>query len=72
MDLSGVSEIDTSGIQLLEFIKREARRDGKEFSMVSHNRVVSDVLHLYHMNEQLDTIPDNSVPVVNVVQGLSS
>ena len=66
VDLSRVSEIDTSGVQLIEFIKREARRAGKEFSVVAHNRAVLDVLHLYHLNEQLDAMPDNLVPVVNV------
>ncbi|MCK5093047.1 MAG: STAS domain-containing protein [Gammaproteobacteria bacterium] len=66
IDLSDVFEIDTSGIQLLEFIKREARRDNKVFSMVSHKENVLDVFHLYRLNGQLDAIPDNSVSEIKV------
>lgn len=60
VDLSHVSEIDTSGIQLLEFIKREAERDGKEYKLENHSGAVLDVFRLYHLTNQMDAAPGNT------------
>ncbi len=49
IDLSGVSEIDTAGFQLLVLLKREARQLGKEAQIVAHSEAVREVLDFYNM-----------------------
>jgi len=46
LDLSDVSEIDSAGIQLLIYMKREASRLNKQFSLVNHSQAVVDVMEL--------------------------
>lgn len=70
VDLSCVSEMDTSGIQLLEFIKREAERDGKDCKLENHSGAVLDVFRLYHLTNQMDTAPENTEPIVIKDQGM--
>ncbi|HNU92299.1 MAG TPA: STAS domain-containing protein [Spirochaetota bacterium] len=47
IDLSGVSEMDTAGFQLLVALKREAAGNGKSLSLVGHSAAVLRVLDLY-------------------------
>jgi len=49
LDLSQVSEIDTSGFQLLAITKREAQRQAKALRLVAHSASVREVLDLYNM-----------------------
>jgi len=49
LDLSQVSEIDTSGFQLLVLTKREAQRQSKTLRLVAHSAAVREVLDLYNM-----------------------
>lgn len=49
LDLSQVSEIDTSGFQLLVLAKREAQRQSKTLRLVAHSAAVREVLDLYNM-----------------------
>ena len=49
IDLSGVSEIDTAGFQLLVLVKREARRLNKQAHIVAHSEAVREVLDFYNM-----------------------
>ncbi len=49
LDLSQVSEIDTSGFQLLVLTKREAQRQAKTLRLVAHSAAVREVLDLYNM-----------------------
>ncbi|MCR5885121.1 STAS domain-containing protein [Rhizobacter sp. J219] len=46
IDLSGVTEFDTAGVQLLLLAKREAAGKGHELRLVRHSAVVVDVLQL--------------------------
>lgn len=46
INLTGVNEIDTAGLQLLILIKREAAHAGKTLSFVMHSKVVVDILEL--------------------------
>jgi ABC-type transporter Mla MlaB component len=48
LDLSQVSEIDTSGFQLLILTKREAIRQGKTPRLVLHSAAVREVLDIYN------------------------
>lgn len=46
IDLSGVAEFDTAGLQLLLLAKRVAADKGHELRLVRHSAVVVDVLQL--------------------------
>lgn len=46
VDLSGVAEFDTAGVQLLLLAKRVAAERGHELRLVRHSAVVVDVLQL--------------------------
>lgn len=50
-DLSQVSEIDTSGIQLLLLLRREAQAQGKRFRIISKSAAVETVTGLLNLNE---------------------
>ncbi len=49
LDLTGVSEIDTTGFQLLLQLKRECNEDGKEVLLTSHSPAILEVIELYGM-----------------------
>jgi anti-sigma B factor antagonist len=46
VDLSGVSELDTSGVQLLMLMKREAVVAGKKLTLSGHSPAVLEVFEL--------------------------
>jgi len=50
IDLGGITEIDSSGVQLLLLIKNEALRCGKTFSMSRHSLAVIELLELYNLS----------------------
>jgi ABC-type transporter Mla MlaB component len=49
VDLAGVAEIDTAGVQLLLLLKREAARQAKPLSFQGHSRPVLSIIDLYNM-----------------------
>lgn len=50
LDLGGITEIDSAGVQLLLLIKNEAMRCGKSFSMNRHSPAVIELLELYNLS----------------------
>ena len=44
LDLSGVAEMDTAGLQLLMLLKREVQQQGKHLTIVGHSPTVQRVL----------------------------
>ena len=46
LDLSGVSEFDTAGVQLLLLVHREALLSGRHFRLATQSNIVRDVLAL--------------------------
>ena len=46
IDLSGVTEFDTAGLQILAALKKEAARRGKDLRYVMHSKAVLEVLEL--------------------------
>jgi len=52
LDLSGVTEMDTAGFQLLLAAKREGTRLGKAVRFVSHSQAALEVIDLYDMAAQ--------------------
>jgi anti-anti-sigma factor len=46
LNLSGVEELDTAGVQLLVWIKQEAKRRGKQLVLSAHSPAVVEVFDL--------------------------
>ena len=49
IDLSGVTELDTSGLQLLMLAKREAQAAQRTLHLVHHSKAVLDVFEILNM-----------------------
>mgnify|MGYP006271486661 CR=1 FL=1 len=50
MDLSGVSELDTTGVQILMAAKRQCQAEDRELRLVAHSPAVLDVFELYGLD----------------------
>ena len=46
IDLSGVTDLDTVGVQLLMLAKRTAQASGRDLRLVAHSPAVTDVFEL--------------------------
>ena len=53
IDLSGVEELDCSGIQIMLLLRKEAETAGKPLQWLQHSPVVSRVLHILNLETQL-------------------
>lgn len=51
IDLSGVSEIDTAGLQVLILFKNEASKKKKKLVLAEHSQPVVDILEISHLNQ---------------------
>lgn len=49
INLSGVSEIDSAGVQILILAKREGARRGVPVRLVSHSPAVQEIIDLYRL-----------------------
>jgi anti-anti-sigma regulatory factor len=49
VDLSGVSELDTAGVQLLMMAKKAAMAEQREFHLVGHSAAVIEVFDLLNL-----------------------
>lgn len=49
INLSGVTEIDSAGLQLLIQMKREGARQGKPVRLVSHSPAVLEIIDLFRL-----------------------
>ncbi|MGC1457721.1 MAG: STAS domain-containing protein [Steroidobacteraceae bacterium] len=58
VDLSGVSEFDTAGVQLLLLVYREALLSGRTFRLGAQSSIVSEVLALCGVLGQLIEAPN--------------
>jgi len=54
LDLSGVEEIDTAGVQLLLLAQREAHARGVELQLLSPSAAVREALELLWLSPRLD------------------
>jgi len=54
LELAKVSEIDTTGIQLLLQFQRSAKLTGHSVQILSCSQVVRDLFALYSLNESFD------------------
>jgi ABC-type transporter Mla MlaB component len=55
-DLSGLSELDTSGVQLLVLLKREASAQGRRCRLTHANDTVTEVLGLLGLSDLCDPL----------------
>ena len=53
IDLSGVSEIDSAGTQLLLFVKQEAAAKEIPLTLTHHSEAVVEVVDLYNLASRL-------------------
>ncbi|MBL8473835.1 MAG: STAS domain-containing protein [Rhodocyclaceae bacterium] len=53
LDLSRVFEMDSSGVQLLLFLKKEAQRLGKEARIVGHSPTVRETIDFLNLAARL-------------------
>ena len=51
IDLSGVVEIDSAGVQLLMFLKQEANSGNIKFSLTQHSQTVVEALELLNLSK---------------------
>jgi len=58
LDLSGVGEMDSAGLQILLLLKRETEKAGHGLHLVNHSQAVFEVLELLKMQAHF------GVPVV--------
>ena len=69
LDLSGVSEMDTAGFQLLLLIKLEALKANKTVRLTAHSKTVTEMLDLYNMasyfDDQMVILEKNTLPACN-------
>lgn len=54
LDLTGVNELDTAGLQLLLVAQREAAHDDRPLRLVAMSQTVADVLAIAHLDAELD------------------
>ena len=52
IDLSGVDEIDTAGVQLLLLARHEAQALGRELRLLGRSRAVDDALTLLNLHAE--------------------
>ena len=51
VELDAVEEIDTSGVQLLLMLKRDAEKLGKPLTLIGHSAAVQEVVNLLNLSE---------------------
>jgi anti-sigma B factor antagonist len=54
IDLSGVTELDTAGVQLLMLAKKTAQSAGRELRLVAHSPAVIEVFELLNVAAYFD------------------
>lgn len=67
IDLSGVTEIDTAGLQLLMLAKKKALAERRELRLVAHSAAVTEVFELLNLaayfGDPLVVAPRAAAPV---------
>lgn len=60
IDLSGATELDSTGLQLLLMARSEAERSGRTFSVVNASEAASAVIDLFYVGEYLNCATDQN------------
>jgi anti-anti-sigma factor len=61
VDLSGVTELDTAGLQLLLMARREADQLGRRLTLVAPSHAVDDVLAIAQLGDLCTTIDPSTL-----------
>lgn len=56
VDLSGVTEMDTAGLQIILSARLEASKHRKQLSFAGSSRAVADVMTIYGLAESFDPL----------------
>ena len=56
LDLSGVQEMDSAGVQLLIALHKELTQRGQALSLTQPSRVVREVLDTFGLNQRLPVV----------------
>ncbi|MBX3350214.1 MAG: STAS domain-containing protein [Nitrospira sp.] len=56
LEVDGVTEVDTAGLQLLFLLKREATATGKEMELLAPSDALQEALQQYYVNSRLENI----------------
>lgn len=62
IDLSGVTEVDSSGVQLLIQVKRQGVRLGKPVRLVAHSPAITEIIDLYRLGAEFGDLMIMSPP----------
>lgn len=67
IDLSGVTELDTAGVQLLMLAKKTAMTQGRDLRLTGHSAAVMDVFKLLNVAAYFDDqmVIDSHTPAGN-------
>jgi anti-sigma B factor antagonist len=68
IDLAGIEDFDTAGVQLLLVFEREAARQNKIVNFVRHSPVVWEVLELLHLVGELGDSTSGTSDQEEVIQ----
>jgi anti-anti-sigma factor len=49
LDLSGVEDMDSAGLQILLMLKHEAETTGRQLRLINHSQAVFEILELLNM-----------------------
>ena len=71
IDLAGVNELDTAGLQLLWLIRRDARSAGKQVWLTATSEAVTEVLNRYSLASFFEWSPPPD-PAVETVPGANA
>ena len=63
LDLSGLEELDTAGVQLLVWLKQEAHRKGKNLTLFAHSPAVVGVFDLLQVTGRFGDPIRTSPPI---------
>lgn len=55
-DASGITDMDSAGLQLLVAAQRSIAQQGRELSLVQVSQAVKDVLHAYGLDVNLQSV----------------
>lgn len=59
IDLSAVEEMDSTGLQLLILVKKEASAQGRTLRLIHHSRPILEALDLCGLTDYLDASTSN-------------
>ncbi|NEV61785.1 STAS domain-containing protein [Thiorhodococcus minor] len=60
LDLSGICEMDSAGLQLLLWLRQTCEAQGTPFRLIAHSDAVAEVVRLLQLTQHLGMVSDHS------------